>query len=112
MPTIKEGMEKEDEEYKRVCAEWQPCYDGAIEYPASQDICGLESGRYKQVADRFPRTGREEAMKSLEFEAYPIGHLPLIEIASSFWTLQGTHFEASAAQNNQGALLSHSSANR
>jgi hypothetical protein len=101
MRMIKERMDKQEEEYRRACAEWQPYYDEAVEYSASQIFVALRGGRLRANGRLLPSVNYEEAIASLKAEERYVGDLPLMEIPSSFWTLKGIHFEASAAQNDK-----------
>lgn len=96
---VKEAMDKQKDEYRRSCAEWQPYYDQAIEYPASQIFVALRDGRLRASGRLLPSLIPDEAIAALEAEERYVGDLPLKEIPSSFWTLKGIHFEISAAQN-------------
>jgi hypothetical protein len=96
---IKEATDKQEEEYRRSCAEWQPYYDQAIEYSASQIFVALRNGRLRARGRLLPSIILDQAIAALEAEERYIGDLPLKEIPSSFWTLKGIHFEISAAQN-------------
>ena len=98
---INEAMYKEQEEYRHACSKWQPYYDQAIEYPASQIFVALRGGRLRASGRLLPSVNYEEAIASLEAEERCVGDLPLKEIPSSFWTLKGIQFEISAALNDK-----------
>jgi len=97
---IREEMNRNDQEHERACSEWQPHYQRAIEYPASQLFVALKSGQLRASGRLLPSVEYEKAMKALETEGRYVGDLPLKEIPSSFWSLKGIHFESSAAEND------------
>jgi hypothetical protein len=101
MRRIKEAMDKEQADYQRACIEWQPEYDRATEYAASQIFVALREGRLRASGRLLPSLNVDEAIASLETEERSIGDLPLAEIPRSFWSLKGIHFEISAAQNSE-----------
>ncbi len=101
MRRIKEAMDKEKEEYRRACMEWQPHYDGATEYSASLIFIAFRDGRLRASGRLLPSLNVDEAIASLTAEGRYVGDLPLTEIPSSFWTLKGIHFDISAAENSK-----------
>jgi hypothetical protein len=101
MRRIKEAMDKEQADYQRACIEWQPQYDRATEYAASQIFVALREGRLRASGRLLPSLNVDEAIASLEAQKRYIGDLPLAEIPRSFWSLKGIHFEISAAQNSE-----------
>jgi hypothetical protein len=97
---VEEVMNKERADYERACLEWQPHYQGATEYAASQIFIALRDGRLRASGRLLPSLNVDEAVASLKAEERYVGDLPVTEIPASFWTLRGIHFEISAAQNS------------
>lgn len=98
---IKEAMDKEQADYERACMEWQPHYDRATEYAASQLFVALRDGRLRASGRVLPSVNIDEAITSLKAEERYVGDLALTEIPRSFWSLKGIHFDISAAQNSE-----------
>lgn len=96
---IQEAFQKDRDEYAQRCALWQPYYDQAIEYPASQIFVALKDGRLRARGRPLPLLDPEEALELLKEDDRYVGDLPFIDIPSSFWTLKGINFEGSAAKN-------------
>jgi hypothetical protein len=100
MRLIKEAMDKERADYELACMAWQPLYESATEYAASQIFVALRDGRLRASGRLLPSSNVDEAIASLKAEDRYVGDLPLTEIPRSFWSLKGIHFDASAAQNS------------
>ena len=101
MRRVKEAMEKERADYDRACMEWQPHYERATEYAASQIFLALRDGRLQASGRLIPSPNLGETIAALKAEERYGRGLPLTEIPRAFWSLKSIHFDISAAQNSE-----------
>jgi hypothetical protein len=86
-------------EFEKQLDAWWPEYQSVIEYPSSTIFVALKEGRLTAMGRLLPHVDKDEAFRLLETREQYITDLKPTEIPSSFWTLQGINFEASAAKN-------------
>jgi len=101
MRRIKEAMDQKQADYVLACMEWQPHYDRATEYAASQIFLALRDGRLRASGRLLPSVNVDEAVATLTAEERYVGDLPLTDIPRAFWSLRGIHFDISATQNSE-----------
>jgi hypothetical protein len=97
---IKEAMDKEQADHERAYMEWQPRYDRATEYAASQIFVALRDGRLRASGRLLPSLNVDEAIARLKAEERYVGDLPLTDIPRAFWSLKDILFDISAAHNS------------
>ena len=74
---IEEMMLKDRTDYERACTEWQPHYDAATEYSASQIFVALRDGRLRASGRLLPSRNVDEAIASLKAGERYIGPICL-----------------------------------
>lgn len=86
--------------YEQECEAWQAHFEEAIEFPRSKIFVALKEGRLPAKGKLLPSLDLDEAIETLDTKDQSILDIEPKDIPPSFWTLKGTNFESSSAQNS------------
>ena len=84
---VQEVQRESDQRFERDCVTWEPYYQTAVEYPASQIFVALKSGRIHATCRLLPCMDPLEALAKLDGDDVQVPDLPPQKIQPSFWSL-------------------------